>query len=373
VLPGCGRHGFDLLAGDELAPGPVNLVADGPFQSTNPSLVWNGSGFGVSFEDDRDGNAEIYFQRLDASGAPAGTATRVTNDVGGSFRPRLAWSGSEHGVFWDDNQGTRQIYGSRLDADGIKLAPDIAIATSGIAKKVSVAWTGTSYGMIWEDDRDGPFRIYFARIDPTGARIGADVRLSEGPTLAVNASLAGTGDGFGAVWEDNRDGNSEIYFARLDAGGARTGLDVRVTTDPNESTYPTVVWSGTEYGVVYQDDRTGDEEVYLSRLDELGARLGPDVLLSDPADGQGARRPSLVRDARGYAVAWISGTPAQVWFSLLDATGTRIAPELQISEDPVAHPNLPSLVATGDGFAVAWQDDRSGDSDIFVRVLGPTP
>lgn len=178
----------------------MNLVADGLSLSSNPSLVWNGSGFGVSFEDDRDGNTEIYFQRLDASGAPAGTATRVTNDVGGSFRPRLVWSGSEHGVFWDDSRGTRQVYVSRLDADGIKLAPDVALATSGIAKTVFVVWTGTRSVRTIATGRSGSTLCASTR--PV-ARIGADVRVSDGVTLAANASLAWTGDGFGALWEDN--------------------------------------------------------------------------------------------------------------------------------------------------------------------------
>ena len=75
-----------------------------------------------------------------------------------------------------------------------------------------------------------------------------------------------TGSEHGVAWHDNRDGvDSEIYFARISADGVKVGSDVRITS-AGYSSVPSLVWSGSEYGVAWQDDRNGDGEIYFARI-----------------------------------------------------------------------------------------------------------
>jgi hypothetical protein len=82
----------------------------------------------------------------------------------------------------------------------------------------------------------------------------------------LGSSLVWTGSEYGVSWFDERDGNYEIYFARLDALGNKIGSDVRVTNDPLESSGPSLVWTGSEYGVSWHDFRDGNYEIYFARL-----------------------------------------------------------------------------------------------------------
>ena len=114
----------------------------------------------------------------------------------------------------------------------------------------SVVWTGTQYGIAWGDSRDSIFKLYFARLDSAGTKVGMDTQVTNGPGF-TDSSLAWTGAEYGLVWVDRRDGSSQIYFAHLDEGGAKIGSELKVTSSPSEE--PSMVWTGEEFGAVWMD------------------------------------------------------------------------------------------------------------------------
>jgi hypothetical protein len=97
-------------------------------------------------------------------------------------------------------------------------------------------------------------------------KVGGDVRVTTDASWSWDPSLVWTGSGYGVAWWDDRDGNNEIYFARLSSEGVKVGGDVRVTTDAFISREPSLVWTGSGYGVAWGDDRDGNGELYFARL-----------------------------------------------------------------------------------------------------------
>ncbi|MBW2261972.1 MAG: putative metal-binding motif-containing protein, partial [Deltaproteobacteria bacterium] len=69
-----------------------------------PSIVATDSGFAVAWEDDRDGNMEIYFQKLGYHGAFDGPARRITSAPGHSQNVSLAWSAEGFALAWMDSR-----------------------------------------------------------------------------------------------------------------------------------------------------------------------------------------------------------------------------------------------------------------------------
>jgi len=77
------------------------------------------------------------------------------------------------------------------------------------------------------------------------------------------------------AWQDSRDSNNEIYFARLNSyGSAKIGSDVRLTNDPGNSIQPWIAWTGAEYGVFWQDERSGNYDLWFQRVGAGGGTLG---------------------------------------------------------------------------------------------------
>jgi len=236
-----------------------------------------------------------------------GNDVRITNDVSYSYMPSLAWTGSEYGVSWVDDRDnpniSEEIYFARISASGAKIGSDVRITNdANLSRDPSLAWTGSEYGVSWVDDRDGNFQIYFARISTDGTKIGADIRITNDANGSSGPSLAWTGSEYGVSWRDYRDGNDEIYFARISASGTKVGADVRITNDSNWSELPSLVWTGSEYGVSWDDDRDGNYEIYFAHISASGTKIGADVRITNAA--YDSSYPSLAWTGSEYGVSW---------------------------------------------------------------------
>ena len=59
------------------------------------------------------------------------------------------------------------------------------------------------------------------------------------------------------VWQDNRDGNWEIYYIRSIDGGLSWGLDTSLSEHPDNSIHPAIGVHKTMVHLVWTDERDG--------------------------------------------------------------------------------------------------------------------
>jgi len=62
------------------------------------------------------------------------------------------------------------------------------------------AWSGSEYAVAWNDDRSGDGEVYFARLSPSGERIGLDARLTYCYPGTRVASMVLASDSRGTAW-----------------------------------------------------------------------------------------------------------------------------------------------------------------------------
>jgi len=233
-----------------------------------PSIAWSGSEYGLAWSDMRGGNYEIYFARIGIDGQKLGQEARITHDADTSHHPSLVWTGSEYGMAWGDWRAgfNPEVYFTRISARGDILGREERVTrTDTESLHPSLVWTGSAYGLAWDDKRHGEYEIYFASLDPRGAGLGAEKRISRGQGLSQYPSLVWTGSEYAVAWWDRRDGDHEIYFARISAAGAKLGPDRRYSHAGGISLYPSLAWSGSDYAVTWWDNRDGFFEIYLGR------------------------------------------------------------------------------------------------------------
>jgi hypothetical protein len=304
------RHGVSEIYFARLDPfgrkiGDDIRITHNPRFSHESSLTWTGSEYGLSWIDHRNLNYEIYFVRLDSSGNKIGSNRRVTYDDSESYYPSLVWAGSEYGLSWrDDRDGNYEIYFARLDSSGNKISPDIRVTYDDLGSYYpSLVWAANEFGISWEDDRDGNKEIYFVRLDSSGSKIGVDIRVTDDSESSEEPSLLWTGSEYGLSWYDNRSGNHEIYFVILDSLGNKIGSDIRITYDPFFSGYPSLAWTGTEYGISWQDYRKGHADIFFARIDSLGNRIGTDLRASNTS--YDSAWPSLIWTGLEFGFSWL--------------------------------------------------------------------
>lgn len=233
----------------------------------------------------------------------------------------------------------------------------------------SLVWTGESYVVGYWDYRGGDADVFIQRIDREGQRVGEEEQVTTSAGDGFGPSLVWTGRELGVVWDDRRDGNFEIYFARFDSELRRLTGDVRLTEDPAWSLYPQIVWSGREYLVVWQDERRGLFEVYAQRIGPEGP-AGSNEPLSDPGDGQEAESPVVAFDGTSYHVAWLEGALDRLEVrmmrldQLLRSQGTA-----RLSNAASGSASAPSIAAGAGVVAVSWEQERALGWDTSVALL----
>jgi len=351
----CGKIGTDVKVS----------AADERFE--NPALGWSGSSFAVAY-DDAD---EIYFGSLTPEGVPVNWDVRLTDAWGMAGQPSIAFGDGEFGFAWfDGGFGPNEIMFMRVSTTGGPIGADVRVTSAGDSRAPSIAYTGRGWGTAWHDNRDGNNEIYFASLSETGALLSANIRVTDDWGDSQNPSIAWTGSDFGIFWQDDREGNDEIYFQLISELGGISMSPVRVTTAAGSSSDPSAVWTGSEFVVAWQDDAEGNSEINLARLSALGAMITASLrMTNDPAASE---TPSLVWTGSELAFAWSDSRmddDYEVFLQRVLADGFPVGSEIRITEEAGRSAN-PSLAWTGSQFGISLKDDRDGDPDIFFARAG---
>lgn len=292
-----GRDGFqDIYFNRSLDEGATWLLADvrldvgsapGTEFSGCPRIAASGGSVYVTWAEAREPLTDIYFNRsLDAGAIWLPAAVRL--DVGSvpgagpSYEPRIVASGSSVYVTWfDARSGQSDIYFNRsLDAGASWLSPDVRLDVGSESGAVSsydpeIAASDASVYVSWVDQRNGESPdIYCNRSVDSGATwLSEDVRLDvgsePGTTTSFHSRIAAEGSAAFVVWEDQRNGRSDVYFNRsLDAGMTWLPVDVRLdlgsAAGASNSSRPEIAASGASVYVTWEDTRNEASDIYFN-------------------------------------------------------------------------------------------------------------
>ena len=347
---------------DRTAPLTIN-----PFWSPG-SLVWNGSAYGFAWTNSSFSNPVRYleFTRLDTDGNRTQADVRISTTPNES-NVEMVWTGSEYAIAWNSSRsGMSQIYYARVDGAGNLLGPDVQLTSNAAgARRDKLAWTGSVFGLIW---RPGTTSERFLELfDRQGNRLGDPVGLSflpSGDYLLANILWNGTE--FAVSWYVD---NQEFYFARFDLRGLQIGATINWRSNPvgGYAALAQLIWTGTEYGVAWIEGLTvqSDEwDIFFTRLSRAGEVVGDVVHVS--SEGK-STDPRLVWTGSEWGLLWRSGVDGDIFFRRLDASGQRIEGLLQLSEGPLSDSSF--LVWNGSNYAM-WILTGGAEARINFRNIG---
>ncbi len=370
-----------IFSEDGLRIGANFRVNEGSWLQYHPSCAADSEGnFVVSWQDGRGTSWDIYARRFDRNGNPLGSDFLVNDDNTTSFQgdPEVAVraDGSFIIVWSDERQGNSDVYGQRYSANGVPIggnflvnevisgnqsAPGIAIDPSG---KFFVSYT---------DDREGSPDIYLVQFDQMGNRIGTiKVNDDSGNNSQGMSSLTIVGDGnIWVVWEDCREGNQDVYGQQL-RDTIRVGRNFKVNDD-TLSSHQRCSFIGVdgrgEFLVAWEDERNGDIDIYGQRFDSLGNLIGENFKVSDESNLSYQFYPSVARDFSGKTlITWTDtreGDP-DIYGQFYDEEGNQIGNNFLINDQREGTQWYPVCAADSAGnFMVVWMDMRGGDWDIY--------
>jgi hypothetical protein len=312
---------------------------------TPSTMIPDGAGGAiVVWEDYRSGTGNVYAQRVDAAGVVQWTAGGVELCTEASWHgPAGCVSDGAGGVivcWWDFRTGDFDIYAQHVSAAGTVLwAPDgVALCTApGTQYQSNITSDGAGGAIVtWQDGRSGGWGIYAQRVDgagvvhwtPDGVALCTVMHNQQFPSIVPDGA-----GGAIVAWNDDRNGNSDIYAQRVGASGALqwTTDGMALCTAGGDQVYPVMTSDGSGGAIAsWQDYRGGEYDIYAQRV-------GPSGTVQWTADG--------------VALCTITGVQT---------------PDYRFT------PTVPTIVSDGAGGAVVtWQDSRAIDQDIYAqRVNG---
>ena len=191
----------------------------------SPQIIRDNSG-GIIFawRDLRNGNQDIYSQKIDSTGNIqwAGNGTEICSAENYQNGPRLVSDGDGGAIItWNDNRlNKRDIYGQKIDSAGMvqwEGNGTVICNTIGIQKNPNIISDGDDGAIIaWSDERNGTDRddIYAQRIDSSGTTKWEDngIVICNASDSQENPKIVRVNNGKAIVtWKDKRDDMGDIY------------------------------------------------------------------------------------------------------------------------------------------------------------------
>src|SRR5690606_3773269 len=114
-------------------------------------IEWTGQVLAVVWEDRRDNDYEIYFNRFDTLGQKLDPDLRVSNAPGFSLDPTLYFSGSDYLALWSDGRrgsNNFSVFGQRIALLGMPVGDEVEVTPEFPgAKTPSLTGGETELGM----------------------------------------------------------------------------------------------------------------------------------------------------------------------------------------------------------------------------------
>ena len=278
----------------------------------------------------------------------------------------VASNGSEFLVVWQDSRSgvSVDIYGTRVNAAGQILDPmGIAISVADNDQTAPrVEWNGSNYLVVWTDTRawNQVADIYGCRVsasgqalDPSGIRICGAIEVQYAPDVASNGS-----DWF-VVWQDNRSGAIDIYGTRVtSAGTVVSPLGVAIVTGAPNADGCAAAWLGGNYLVAWgQYSESTGYDLYGQMVTSAGSKTGSAFVIC-AANGNQAYPAIAPRGTEGLVV-WQdqrAGYYADIYGSRVNSSGQVLNPGgVRLTEEDGSE-ELADAAWNGSNYVLVWRD-----------------
>ena len=352
-----------------------------------PSISMDPAGnFVVVWYDFRNANWDIYFQRYNDAGTVLGVNTKVNDDSASASQEHPSISTDAAGNFvivWDDNRNNNyDIYFQRHTSTGAALGVNTKVNDDVDSIKqwnpsISMDAAG-NFVIVWMDESD----IYYQRYTSTGTALGVNTKVNDdaGNAEQVSPSISmDVAGNFVIVWHDFRNANWDIYFQRFTSTGTTLGVNTKVNDDASTDfqIYPTISMDVTgNFIVVWQDFRNVNWDIYFQRFTSTGAPLGANTKVNDDAGSMHQKLPSISMDGAGnIVIVWQDDRYGQTNHDIFGqryfSNGNPDGANYRIVADGPNNGEISPVVCSDNSSIIfSWQDNRRlNDWDIYAKIV----
>jgi hypothetical protein len=343
-----------------------------------------------SFDQAPPGTGDLVIRVRISGESYAGSSEEGHHFIDPSTRTGIVYGPAK----WVDAQGTTvaipvEVQGDQLvltvrsiDLDGstypARLDPTIFVEFELTAVQLgpspytesnpAIAFDGTNFLVVWEDTRTG------ASIDILGARVSQAGSVLDATSFPIsmslydqtNPSVAYNGTEYLVVWSDNRMGNADVYGQRVRPNGTLDGGEFSISSGAGDQKAPDVAALGASWAVVWQDSRNGTPNIYSTLIGSSGIVQSPSGVALEAGTVQ-QQKPAVACSAAGCLAAWEHGPywTQHPHAARLSAAGTPLdVPSLELRTSAGYSLGL-DVAFDGSNYLAVWQDYGTGTFDVL--------
>ena len=367
-------------------------VCSAPNNQERVEILFTSNGAILAWNDLRSGNSQVYAQKINRDGNPLwqkdGVAVCISTQL--QEEPRLAPDGEDGAmIVWGDGRSEYLcLYGQHLLADGrIGWQEDgrpISKASGNHKNHSLLKLSNDAWLVLWEDNREDKANLFAQKINSSGIPLWQEegIKIAAAPQKQELAVMGASpaGEVFFA-WQDNRQGNFDIYSQKLAADGnlawEETGSMVcNATGAVAHQNLQGILNGAGEIILVWEDARSGFFNIYGQKIDKAGRLAwGADGIPIARVAGNQAN-PRIISDGvGGVIIVWEDyrneNFPA-IRAQRIHPQGTKAWEGSLLLANLKSRQTQPALISDGAGGAIAaWVDERDPLSlqDIYAQRI----
>lgn len=364
ILTACGPINTQWLADLNLTNHP-----DSSLTSQNNARCINAQGntVHVAWQDNRDGNYEIYYKRSTDDGANWSPETRLTSDNAVSQRPAIALSGQYVHIAWNDRVSNEEIYYKRSTDGGVTWGANLRLTNDpNLSTYPSISSSGSIVVVSWSENRDGNYEIYYKLSTDNGGSWGADTRFTNDGAVSLQPCVSVSGQIVHITWHDNRNANDEIYYRRSTNGGVTWEAEVRLTTLPGTSFFASSYASGQYVFTAWVENSDGNPEIYSKRSTDMGLTWEANVRQTNNLAI--SIRPTVTISGNNFYITWQDGVDGndEIYYRSSTDAGITFSGITRLTNEP-AISVYPCHAVSASGVHVVWRDFRDGNWEVYYK------
>lgn len=373
-----------------------HLVAKSAAKQENPEIIkLKNADWVIVWEDYRRGKSHLYAQKINSAGIPLWQegGTPLVYGAMAQEKSSLALSPNDEViVVWQDRRnGNYDIYSQKLSSDGAAEWTENGLSVceaKGVVVHQNASMIDSGRGEVilaFEDARSGFLNIYAQKIDNQGVLLwGKDgIPLAKVKADQTNPRLVTDGAGGAIVcWEDQRNPNfPKIYAQRITSSGKRSwekGSLPLSKVDARQG-LPLMVPDGSGGAIIaWEDERNplGLKDLYGQRISGSGELLwGKNGVAINSENGDQTEADMISDGAGGAILAWTDYRRGErnpdIYTQRIDGSGKPLWPKegVLVCGAPDVQ-KFPKLAKDKEGgVIVTWTDKGGGSYDIYAQRL----
>src|SRR5687768_1486899 len=133
---------------------------------------------------------------------------------------------------------------------------------SGISELPQVTAEGNNVYVVWQDNSSGNYDVYFAHSPDNGKNFKSIINLSKNNGTSELPQVTAEGNNVYVVWQDNSSGNYDVYFKPSSSDGTKFKSTRNLSKNNGTSQHPKIASHNDVFYVVWMDDSNGKQNIF---------------------------------------------------------------------------------------------------------------